>query len=658
MSNTHARQPLRPALAETRTAVRVLLIEDDASYADLVKILLSANPEQECEVSVASTLKEGLQALEKRKDFDAVLLDLSLPDSDGLDTLLAVLRGFPTISVIVLTGSNDQEQGIQAVGAGAQDYLVKGGFEPNQLARVLRFSMERKQILMRLEEAQRIAKIGNWEFRPADNYFFASPQIYELLGLSSTSNNFTYQDLQGKNCSLHFLLQQEDYPLEDELTQNLELSLPDDRTLYVQLNSRRVIQADGTANYIGTLQDTTLQRRAEELQHAQELAEETARVREQVIATVSHELRTPMNAIVGMSHLLADTQMSEEQQQYVGAVQDASQLLLGIVNDILLTSSLQNNAIQLEEEPFDLSISARGILEMLRPKAEAKGLKLLFYIQPCLKGRLIGDKQRISQVLYNILGNAIKFTEKGEVELAINCEEGDEGETLFLKIRDTGPGIPPEKHADIFLAFSRLPQVGNKQEGTGLGLSIAKELVSRMGGRIELQSEEGKGALFTVLLPLKVASATAAPQRQQSKPTVATDDSPIERLLLVEDHTMNQIVLKKTLHNKWPTVEVQIAGTAAEAHHLLETKLFDLILMDIQLPDSDGFTLTKELRTKPDGLNAHTPVVAMTAQAQIAADERYVQVGMNDYVLKPFNPKELFRKITQHSSNKHTKHDD
>ena len=652
MRKAQPQRPIRPALAETRSAVQVLLIEDDSSYADLVKILLSVNPEQECEVSVASTLREGLSTLEERPNIDAVLLDLSLPDSDGLDTLLAVLNAVPTINVIVLTGSDDQQQGVLAVGAGAQDYLVKGEFEPTQLARVLRFSMERRQILMRLEEAQRIAKIGNWEYCPSENYFFASAQTYEMLGLNAATTQYTYEQVRDASCLLHFILVQEKFPLENEVTENLELELVPGEKRYLQLNSRRINRSDGTSAYIGTLQDTTLQRKTEELQRAQELAEETARVREQVIATVSHELRTPMNAIVGMSHLLASTEMNKEQQQYVAAVQEASQLLLGIVNDILLTSSLQNDAIELENESFDLSITARQIVEMLRPKAEAKGLRLYFAVEPCMKGRLIGDKQRISQILYNILGNAIKFTEEGEVVLSIWCKQSES--QIELQVRDTGPGIPQQQQAEIFMPFSRLTQNGSKKEGTGLGLSIAQQLVERMGGKILLDSQPGQGATFTVQLPMKLEPLEEDTPGQPADQAFPTSTSPAERILLVEDHTMNQIVLKTTLGKKWPALVIRVASNGMEAQEWLSTEKFDLILMDIQLPDTDGYALTEQLRTAVGSLNKNTPVLAMTAQTQITADERYLKAGMNDYVLKPFDPQNLFQKITQHSRHKPT----
>lgn len=651
MDSKRTERPLRQPLIDNRKVVRVLLIEDEASYAGLVSLLLSANPEQDCAITVAATLAEGMQKLDADQDFDAVLLDLSLPDSDGLDTLLRLINAFPNTNIIVLTGTSDRQQGIRAVGAGAQDYLIKGEFEPNQLYRVLRFSMERKHILMRLEEAQHIAKIGNWEFRPATNFFFASKEVYNILGLDPTGQFFTYEDIQQVSCPFYLLRAQEDCPPSDKVfQQTISLQKNDKSTVHVLLNSRRVDRGDGVIHYVGTLQDVTLQKKTEELQLAQQLSEETARVREQVIATVSHELRTPMNAIVGMSNLLINTPLNEEQQEYIYSVQEASQLLLGIINDILLTSSLQNNALTLESAVFDLPLTIRRIIEVLKPKALAKGLQLTYELQPPLNRRIYGDKRRISQILYNILGNAVKFTEQGQVHLAISWVERQAGEVLLqFIIKDTGPGIHADKQAVIFQAFNRIHTPGKQEEGTGLGLTIAKQLVERMNGHISLKSEEGKGAVFTVTLPLKLeAEETQLSENKSQRSRHPNDKRTPEKVLIVEDHPMNQIVLRKTLEQEWPELEILIASNGAEARQLLSKHQFDLIFMDIQLPDEDGFTLTRYLRTELQHQHANTPVLAMTAQTQIAEDERYLEAGMNDYLLKPFNPNELFEKITQH----------
>jgi len=650
MNQDYPTKPFRPTRVAPRLAVRVLLIEDDHSYAELIKILLSANPERECQVAVASSLQQGLQQLAGGQDFDAVLLDLSLPDSAGLDTLLSLLSAFPNINVIVLTGSSDREQGARAVGLGAQDHLVKGEFEPKQLARALRFSMERKQILTRLEEAQQIARIGNWEFRPAQDYFIASKEVYLILGLDPQRPIYSYTDIQSSACPFHILLAQEDLPAEVEsLSRSLQWE-SDGRTCYAQLNSRRLKTPDGDFFFVGTLQDITLQKRAEELQRAQELAEKTARVREQVIANVSHELRTPMNAIVGMSNLLTRTSLNEEQKKYVDAVREASQLLLGIINDILLTSSLQNGELELDPAPFDLSLTVRRITEVLKPRATAKGISLSYELADDIPQRLIGDKQRLSQVLYNIVGNAVKFTESGTVHLIVQEQASTDPKQpqISFAVHDTGPGISEDKQEEVFQPFSRILTPGKKTEGTGLGLSITKQLVEQLGGHIQLYSTPGVGSVFAFTLPFSNAAGTEQEPNRKTPAIPTNDNINLGRILIVEDHLMNQVVLQKTLEKQWPGLEIILVNDGEQAIARLEVENFDLVFMDIQLPGMDGFMTTQYVRQFLADRHAHTPVLAMTAQAQIAEDERYQQAGLNDYILKPFDPQELYDKITHY----------
>ncbi|MEL7221848.1 MAG: response regulator, partial [Bacteroidota bacterium] len=387
----------------------------------------------------------------------------------------------------------------------------------------------------------------------------------------------------------------------------------------------------------------------------QELAEETARVREQVIANVSHELRTPMNAIVGMSNLLVKTPMTTEQEECLSAIQEASQLLLGIINDILLTSSLQNGPVELNPSPFDLNLTVRRVIELLSPKAVAKNLALKYKFSEPVEHRVIGDKQRLSQVFYNIIGNAIKFTEEGKVKLVIKNKGAKSDDKVYYEfaIHDTGPGIAAEKQEGIFQAFNRINTPGKIIEGTGLGLSIAKQLVNQMGGTLSLKSKLGAGSIFSFTLPFVIESAStiSSPDLLKQKKNKHKRIVP-KKILVVEDHKMNQIVINKTLLSEYPDLEVIIADNGEEALGYLKHQVFELILMDIQLPGIDGFETTRQIRQDIAGKNAKTPVLAMTAQAQITEDERYREAGLNDYVLKPFNPEELFNKMTQHLTNR------
>lgn len=629
-------------------AVNVLLIEDDISYAGLVRILLNANLEQDCEVVMATSLAEGLAQLSHHEDFDAVLLDLTLPDSEGLDTLQRLIFAYPSATVIVLTGAADREQGIQAVRTGAQDYLVKNEFEPAELARVIRFSIERKQVLMRLEEAQRIAKVGNWELRFSQDHCHISKQIYRIMGLP-IAPAFKCSDILAPTHPFHLLLAHHQSATDQaSFIRTFKFTAPDGGKRHLLLNSQRYVSESGAVIYRGTLQDTTLQSEAEEMQRAKELAEQTAKVREQVIANVSHELRTPMNAIVGMSNLLSKTPLNAEQQEYIQAMQEASQFLLGVINDILMTSSLQHGDIEMDYAPFDMAQTLRLIVDALRPKAVAKGLAIHIDTDLPAQRKCIGAKQRISQVLYNIIGNAVKFTDKGHVAVSVRCVGSSDEARLAFTIADTGAGIPPERQADIFQPFNRVSHAGKSIEGTGLGLAIAKQLVERMGGSLTLHSAVGQGSTFSFILPTRWVTPDAVPDAAVpvSTPTKAAPRS----VLIVEDHRMNQIVLTKTLQKQWPSLHIALAEDGAGALELLARgEVFDVIFMDIQLPDMDGYTVTQHIRCGFEGRYADTPVLAMTAQIQVAEDKRFQAVKMTDYVLKPFLPEELFTKITQYT---------
>ena len=634
----------------------VLLIEDDQSYADLVKILLSISEELRCEVTTCYTLTEGLLALEEH-DFEAILLDLNLPDSRGLDTLHRLLSQRPNSNVIVLTGSADREQGIRAVGSGAQDYLIKGEFEDEQLARALRFSIERKQILKRLEEAQRIARIGHWECRPATNHFYASNEVYHFFELPADRVTYTFEDLLQEDCPLRPLLLP--YLLNDNwedktIRQELTIEHENGTKLETLLNCQVERTEEGEVVYFGTIQDITLQKQAEELRRTRDLAVETARVREQVLANVSHELRTPMNAIVGMTNLLANTPLGGEQREYVDGVLDASQMLLGIINDILLTSSLQNGNFQLEPAPFDLQLSLRRIVDALKPKALAKGLELSLQVSDTGEGKLVGDKQRLSQILYNLVGNAVKFTHKGTIRVSATALLGDEGDHCRLRfsVEDTGMGIPPEKQKEIFQPFTRALPAGEAIEGTGLGLTIVRQLVERMGGTIELQSAPGVGTNFSFELPFLLDRTEGEKLFPKDVLPVAEESQEVElqRVLVVEDHSINQMVVEKTLLQRWPEAEVIVAESGEAAMDLLHEEKVDLILMDLQMPGIDGYATSRLIRKELAPRYAQVPIIAMTAHSQIANDDQYLQSGMNDYVLKPFDPEILFEKITEQLS--------
>lgn len=637
----------------TRTAadlpLKVVLIEDDLSYARLVDFWLDDKDLIDCQLQAVDTLEKGLAVLRGEEDTDAVLLDLTLPDSRGLETLSTLLKHFPGQNVIVLTSSTDRRQGDQAMALGAQDYLIKNEFSGPQLIRTLRYAVERRQIQARLREAQRIAKLGYWECCPARHSFWASPEVYVFFGLDPLQALAYDEATQQRElfACLRAMFQETAPGSIHSREFALASTEPNGRVLTVSCRAKR---ADPTVvHYSGTMQDITLIKQAEILQRERDLAEERARTREQIVANVSHELRTPMNAIMGMSNLLADTPLNAEQLEYVTSIHEATQILLGIVNDILLTSSLQRGEVPLDDKPFQPATTVSRLVETMAPKAAAKSLRLDCRIHQGVPDMVVGDKQRFSQILYNLVGNAIKFTHHGSVTIHLNPALGNEESRQYLLVRvvDTGIGIPEAKQQEIFEAFTRVHQPGQTAEGTGLGLTIAKALVTQMGGELSLESREGEGSVFSFILPF----AAYHPAESAKKP----NDPPREEVtlqgkhvLIVEDHLMNQVVIQRTLAKRWPLLEIKVVGSGEEAIEFLREHGTDLILMDLQMPGQDGFATSRYIRQHFSDRLGAVPIIAMTAHAQVATDGRYLTSGMNGYVLKPFEPDGLFAKILRH----------
>lgn len=627
---------------------KILLIEDDSNYAHLVELMLLDTGQLNCSIIHYKTLAEGIAFLNRHgaREMAAVLLDLSLPDSQGFNTLGRLIQRFPNLNVIVLTGQDDKGLGIQAVRSGAQDFLVKGGFDDGQLAKALRYSITRNNILRRLEETQRIAHIGSWECSPQGHYFTASEETYRIFGLSP-QHSFSCEDLMRPDCPFHVLLSlQEDAQAKGKVQKDIQINRADGESRYLAAVCTASRLSNGDYLFNGIIQDITERKQAEELKKARDLAQHTAKVREQFIAGISHEMRTPMNAILGLSNLLSQTNLDEEQAGYVNSIRQSSEVLLGIINDILEMATIQNNKIRIENKPFRLSSLLSNVVEVMKHKALEKGLSLSREIGPDVPDVLSGDALRLKQVLYNLVGNALKFTGRGFVKAIISMlEEREDQVHLQFEVVDSGIGIESRQLGSIFEAFSRAPQPGRLYEGSGLGLPIAKSLIEAQGGAIEVKSTPGKGSCFSFRLWLKKGEPEQYPAAANREDTLPLPPEASFRLLLVEDHKLNQAVARKTLEKKWKNIEVFLAENGEEAIQMLRQQPVDIVLMDLQMPVRDGYSATKYIREQfPHPLSA-VPILAMTAHAYISQDETFREHGLDDYVLKPFEPEQLFQKI-------------
>ena len=367
-------------------------------------------------------------------------------------------------------------------------------------------------------------------------------------------------------------------------------------------------------------------------------AEQASRAKSEFLATMSHEIRTPMNGVLGMLRLMADGPLNERQRQQVRVMRSSSEILLGILNDILDYSRVESGEIEVERAVFDLHELVEDIVVLMQGRARERNLALELAIAEDVPAAVTGDRQKLSQVLLNLLGNGIKFTDRGAVGLTLT--KGAAADAICLAVRDTGPGIADADLAHLFEPFyqAAASRRRGQQTGTGLGLAISRRLVTAMGGRIEVETEPGRGSCFSVTLPLPQGEA-AALAAAETMPREAAEAGQALRVLIVEDNVVNAMVAEAFIARMGH--EPLVAATAEEGLALLEEQVFDLVLMDISLPGIDGIEATERIRAHADPAIRSLPVVAMSAHVFENEIAQHLQSGMDAFIGKPIAPDAL-----------------
>lgn len=660
----------------------VLVVEDDENSRLLQQAMLTS---QGYEVLSAAHGKEAVELLHSH-DVDLIISDILMPEMDGY-ALCRYCKSDPrykNIPFVFYTATyTNPEDEQHALDVGASKFIVKP-MEVDDFLREIRIVLEQyrenrlevksevakprnelnadystilgKKLEKKVQEVNlerrraevseetyrklvEFATIGIMRISPDGRLETVNERMSEILGYASP------EDMQARceDCVQNVFFDPQDRKrLIDKLGERGELRneecvfrRADGSALWVEVSSRVLLDEAGkVVCYEDFVSDISVRKRAEKsLLDAKESAEEASNAKSAFLANMSHEIRTPLNGLVGMLRLMETTGLSAEQQKYIDIALLSSKRLTRLLSDILDISTVEAGKMSIIMEPFDLKDAIDSVFQLFSPVAMEKGLDLLVHFNPEIPASIIGDTTRLQQVLNNLVGNAIKFTSEGRVEIEAHpLPSGKEGEyRVLFSVSDTGIGMSDALIQRLFTPFTQAEgSYRRKFQGAGLGLAISKRIVEFMGGALAVVSEEGEGATFYFSIPFKkAASETPQPKRRLQEP-VATG----LQLLLADDSVFSRIAIGKQLEKLGHHVMEVNDGEKALAK--LREKPFDLVFMDVQMPILDGVEATKAIRKGDAGAeNMNIPIIAITAYAMTGDRDTFLDAGMDGYVAKP-----------------------
>ena len=617
--------------------LHLLIIEDDSVDQRIIAKAINASGFV-AELTFADTPESGIAAAQER-EYDCIFLDYNLPGATGLEVLTSIRNNDCSAPIIIVTTHGNIDNAIEVMKSGANDYITKNLLTPEGIAQSLRH-------ILRLKDKERELKETKTKL---ETVISNSPIVLYAL---DQDGKFTLFD--GKGSSLfgipassivgqHISCFKETIPVAEALFQNGMAGESGNAVTpigehFFEIHYAPIFdEQQKVKGVIGVASDVT------QLSKAKEMAEEASRMKQEFIANMSHEIRTPMNGIIGLTNILMDTPLNSEQYSYLSSIKKCSNSLLVIINDILDFSKAELGKMHFENVPFRLVDIAQHTKELFETRAAEKSIALHLQLDPLLPSAVSGDPTRLTQILNNLVGNAVKFTEEGSISISMKTRRlSSHDATIGFEIRDTGIGIPQDCIDTIFESFKQAcSDTTRKYGGTGLGLSIVKQLVEQQGGRIAADSELGKGSVFYFELPLQLADDRQL-QFAEVRMTETFDLTGI-RILLAEDNPINQLIAKKLLLDMG--AEVTIAENGKIAVEEVHRQPFDLVLMDIQMPEMNGYEAVRQLRSDESESIRNLPVLAMTAHATATEKDRCFECGMNEYISKPFEPDALIKLI-------------
>ncbi|MDW7695528.1 ATP-binding protein [Flammeovirgaceae bacterium SG7u.111] len=517
-----------------------------------------------------------------------------------------------------------------------------------QIAGIAEDITRQKQLENILHEVEKVSKVGGWEFELTNKQFTLTDGVYNICELP-TGHDLSFEE------ALNFFTPSSKFKLIKALKQafvdskNFSLDLEFITALKTKIWLRTAVKPThcnrNVCKFIGTIQDITSTKEAEyKLIEQKTEAEEAAYAQSICLSTMSHEIRTPMNAVIGMTHLLLSENPKPSQVTPLRTLKFSAENLMVLINDILDYNKLESGKFTFENIPFSLREVAEDVKEAFAHKAKEKSISIKLKLDADIPTFVKGDKVRLTQILNNLVSNAIKFTEKGGITIDIEVKE-TEGNTvqIYFSVADTGIGIPKDKQHAIFEQFTQAsPDTSRKYGGTGLGLPIAKKLLSLQKSDLNLTSEEGKGAQFYFELSFDKVNKNI---RTSPKSLPKVYDLKRINVLVVEDNRINQLVARRFLE-KWGAV-IDIVEDGKVAVERVQKKDYDIVLMDLEMPKMNGYEATKIIR-KMGGDYAFLPIIALTASAMQDVKEKVINAGMNDYIQKPFHPDDFYNTMTKY----------
>ncbi|NBX67283.1 MAG: PAS domain-containing hybrid sensor histidine kinase/response regulator [Proteobacteria bacterium] len=523
-------------------------------------------------------------------------------------------------------------------------------------AEILRESEEKiSQSQRRFEIAVSGTQDGIWDWNVRENVLWFSRRAVSMLGyrdhdfvrpsIETWLELVHRDDLENARNFLNACKKGEAHPV-------ITLRMLDrgGRIRHILCRAQGILDSAGqAARVVGVHTDLTdIIAMQEELRKSKDRAEAANRAKSDFLANMTHELRTPLNSIITLAKLSSETSDEAERKKFLDIVTVSSEMLLAIVNDVLDFSKIEANEMKLEHIGFDLVSAVGKALVPVRHTAAGKGLdfKITFDCQGQIPF-VMGDPLRLAQVITNLATNAVKYTDTGSVgvTLRVTVDDVDSTADISIEVKDTGIGIPPDRQKTVFEKFSQADtSTTRRYGGSGLGLAISSRIVSLMGGKIELTSEEGKGTTFTVRLCMPLASTLHVESQHETllDPGVGVIPAEDARVLVVEDHPMNQIVAEKVLQ-RFGIRHVAVAENGKVALNILKSDAYDLVLMDCFMPELDGYEATRRIREAEKGTDTHIPIIAITANASVADKERCLAAGMDHYTVKPLIERDLLR---------------